>query len=289
MKHTFLSVICLGVLLFGHAELINALEFELTGGINNMTYHPDRVTAHGLSAYFQSYPYGMIDLHIKGEASDKLDFDIHLSRDNILYNTLAGKIKTTSDYFNIEFGPYAGMSDIFSAPEMGIIGSMQFAYPGIAFLSLGGSASLGSDQKFLSDNIRETYDAKIGVWLPGLIPSLSYSYKNFIKHHEDDTKINDKLTRIQFGVDIFNKNLPVFITFNVGMETLTRSYSAYNISDELTAAYIGANVKLQISKPLAIIAGFETPIACSAKDPMKEPDNLFKLYKFTAGLSYTVF
>jgi len=281
--------------LFGHAGLLGALEIELTGGVNNMTYHPDRVTAHSLSTNykkFQNYPYGFGDLHIKGEVSDKLDFDFHLSRDNILHNTLVTRIKTTTDYFNIEFGPYAGMIDSFSAPEMGIIGNMQFAYPGIAFLSLGGSASLGADQKFLSDNTRETYEAKVGLWLPGLIPSLSFSYKSFSKHLEDTAVINDKLTRIQIGVDFFNKNLPVLLTFNAGMETLTRSYlSDYyaEISDELTAAYIGANLKWQISKPLGLIIGFETPIVYSAKEPMKDPDNRFKLYKFSGGISYTVF
>jgi len=92
MKHIFITILCLGLLLFGHAGSLNALEIEFTGGINNMTFHPDRVTAHGVSTNykkFQSYPYGFGDLHIKNEVSDKLDLDIHLFRDNILQNTLS--------------------------------------------------------------------------------------------------------------------------------------------------------------------------------------------------------
>jgi len=295
MKHIFLTILCFGLLLFGHTRVLDALEIELTGGINNMTYHPDRVTAHGVSTNykkFQNYPYGFGDLHIKNEISDKLDFDIHLSRDNILQNTLSGKIKTTTDYFNIEFGPFAGMIDSFSKPEMGIMGNIQFSYPGIAFLSVGGSSSIGSNQPFLSANTRETYEAKAGIWLPGIIPSLSYSFKSFSKHHEDAVVIRDELTRIQISVDFFAKNSPVLLVFDAGLETLTRTYiSSYysEISDELTAAYAGANIKWQISKPLKLIVGFEIPLVYSAKEPMKDPDNRFKLYKFSGGLSYTVF
>jgi len=273
MKRIFFSIICLAVLLFGRAGLLDALEIEFTRGVNNMTHH--------------NYPYGIGDLHLKGEVSDKLDFDIHLSRDNILNNTLYAKIKTNTDYFNIEFGPFAGMTDNLGAPELGITGYVQFAYPGIAFLSLGGSASLGADKKFLSDNTRETYEAKIGAWLPGVIPALSYSHKNYTNRH-DAIESNNKLTRAQISIDIFNKNLPVILCFNAGVETITSSYDP-TYTDELTAAYAGINLKWQISKSFALIAGGEIPLVCSAKAPTTEPDNRFKLYKFSGGLTYTVF
>jgi hypothetical protein len=295
MKHTFLTIICLGLLFFVNIGLLGALEIELTGGMNNMTFHPDRVTAHSVSTNykkFQNYPYGFGDLHIKGEVSDKMDFDIHLSRDNILQHTLYGKIKTTSDYFNIEFGPFAGVADDFTKPEAGIMGSMQVAYPGIAFLSVGGSSSLGSSFEFLSHNTRETYEVKAGIWLPGIIPSLSINSKKYSKHLEDTTVIRDELTRMQVSADFFAKNFPIILTFDAGLETLTRSYvSDYyaEITDELTAVYAGVNVKWQISKPLRLIAGFEIPLTYSATAPMNDPDDRFKLYKFSGGISYTVF
>jgi hypothetical protein len=296
MKHSFLTVICLGLLLFGHIGFLDALEIEFTGGMNNMTFHPDRVTAHGESVNykkFQNYPYGFGDLQVKGELSDKMDFNVRLSRDNILQNTLIGSIKTTSDYFNIEFGPFAGMIDELSKPEIGIIGSIQFAYPGIAFLSFGGSSSLGTGNfAFLNSNTRESYEIKVGIWLPKVIPSLSYNSKNYTKHLEDSTVICDELTRIQISADIFTKNFPVILTVDAGMETLTRSYTSDSSSetkDELTAIYAGVNVKWQITKPLKLIAGFEIPVTYSAKAPMKDPDNRFKLYKFSGGISYTFF
>jgi len=295
MKHTFLTLICLGLLLFGHTGVIGALEIELTGGVNNMTFHPDRVTAHGISTNykkFQEYPLGFGDLHIRGEISSKMDFDIHISRDNILHNTLAGKIKTTSDYFNIEFGPFAGMVDDLSKPEAGIMGSMQFAYPGIVFLTVGGSSSLGSDVKFLSSNTRETYEVKAGIWLPGIIPSISISSKTYSKHLKDTTVIKDVLSRAQISADFFAKNFPLVITVDAGMETLTRSYSSdfyAEITDELNALYVGATAKWQITKPFKLIVGFEIPLTYSAVSPMKDPDNNFKLYKFTCGLTYSVF
>ncbi|MDR2718159.1 MAG: hypothetical protein LBB89_08865 [Treponema sp.] len=295
MKHTFLTIICVGFLLFGHIGLLGALDFELSGGMNNMTFHPDRVTAHGVSTNykkFQNYPYGFGDFHVRGEVSDKMDFDVHLSRDNILQNTLSGKIKTTSDYFNIEFGPFAGMIDDFSSPEAGIMGSIQFAYPGIAFLSIGGSSSMGGNFSFLSGNTRQTYEVKAGVWLPGIIPSISINSKSYSKHLEDTTVIRDELTRIQISADFFVKNAPVILTVDIGMETLTRSYASdfsSETKDELTATFAGVTAKWQVTKPIRLIASFEIPVTYSATAPMTDPDDRFKLYKFSAGLAYTVF
>jgi len=295
MKHSFLTILCLGIILFGNIGFLGALEIELTGGINNLTFHPDRITAHGVSTNykkFQSYPYGFGDLHVKGEVSDKMDFDINLSRDNILQNTLIGSLKTTSDYFNIEFGPFAGMSDKINYPEVGIKGGMQVAYPGIAFLFVGGSSSLGTGSGFLSENTRATYEVKIGVWLPGIIPSFSINSKSYTKHQEDTVVTRDELYRIQISADFFVKNFPVIITVDAGIETLTRSYASdfySEITDELTAVYAGFNVKWQIIQPLKFIAGFEIPLTFSAKEPMKDPDNRLKLYKFSGGLSYNIF
>jgi hypothetical protein len=295
MKQSLLTIICLGLLLFGHSGILGALEIELSGGINYMTFHPDRVTPHGESKNhkkFQEYPYGFGDFQIKGEVSDKMDFNIRLSRDNILQNTFSFSIKTTSDYFNIEFGPFAGMIDEFSKPEIGISGSMQFAYPGIIFLSVGGASSIGKNIDFLSVNSREAYEARFGIWLPGIIPSISINSKKFLKHHENSLVISDELTRMQLSVDLFAKGFPFILTVNAGMETLTRSYARKNypeITDALTAVYAGADAKWQITKPLRLIAGFEIPVTFSAKAPMKDPDNRFNLYKFTGGISYTVF
>jgi hypothetical protein len=295
MKYSLLTIICLGLLLLGHIEPLGALEIELTGGMNNMTFHPDRVTPHGISTHykkFQNYPYGFGDLQIKGEVSDKMDFNIRFSRDNILQNTFTGSIKTTSDYFNIEFGPFAGMIDEFSKPEIGISGSMQFGYPGIAFLSLGGSSSIGTNLDFFSVNTRETYEVRLGLWLPGIIPSVSINTKKFSKHHENSVVIRDELTRMQLSVDLFAKGFPVVFTLDAGMETLTRSYASKyysEIKDELTALYAGANIKWQITRALRLIGSFEIPITYSATAPMKDPDDRFKLYKFTGGFAYTVF
>jgi hypothetical protein len=295
MKHSFLTIFCLGLLFFGQIGSLGALEIELTGGINYMTFHPDRVTPHNESTNykkFQEYPYGYGDLQIKGEVSDKMDFNVHLSRDNILQNTLIGSIKTTSDYFNIEFGPFAGMTDEISKPEIGITGSIQFAFPGIAFLSVGGSSSIGKNFDFLSANTSETYEVRLGIWLPGFIPSVSINSKNCSKHHEGSLVIRDELSRMQLSADFFAKNFPVILTVDAGMETLTRSYARNNypeVKDVLTAIYAGANLKWQITRALRVIGGFEVPITFEAKANMKDPDDRFKLYKCTAGISYTAF
>jgi len=283
------------LLLFVNTGLLEALEIELTGGINNMTFHPDRITPHSVSTNykkFQNYPYGFGDLHLRGEVSNKMDFDINLSRDNILHNTMSSKIKTTSDYVNIEFGTFLGITDDFKKPEAGFLGNIQLAYPGIAFLFVGGSSSMGTSFGFLSDNIRETYEVKVGLWLPGIIPSFSINSKRYSKHHDESILIRDELTRIQVSLDLFAKNSTIILTFDAGLETLTRSYNSdyyAEITDKLEALFIGGNLKWQITKPLRLIAGFEIPFSFSAEKPMEAPDDRFKLYKCSGGISYTIF
>jgi hypothetical protein len=283
---------CLCLFFFGHFGPLGALEIELTGGMNNMTFHPDRVTAHNLSTNykkFQNYPYGFGDFHLKGEASDKIDFDIHISRDNILQNTASGKIKTTSDYFNVEFGLFAGMTDDFEKPEAGITGSLQLAYPGIAFLFAAGSSSLGARYDFLSNNTRITYEIKAGLWLPGIIPSFSINTKSYSNDVENYGVIRDELTRMQVSVDFFAKNFPIILTVDAGYETLTRLYGDSDITDELNAMFAGGTLKMQLSKSLRLIAGFEIPITYSAEKPMQDPDDRFKLYKFHGGITINTF
>jgi len=295
MKHTFSTLIWLGLLLFVNIGFLGALEIELTGGVNNMTFHPDRITAHSVSTNykkFQNYPYGFGDFHLKGEVSNKMDFDLNFSRDNILHNTLSGKIKTTSDYVNIEFGTFLGMTDNFGKPETGFLGNIQLAYPGLVFLFIGGSSSMGTSFNFLSDNTRETYEVKVGLWLPGIIPSLSINSKRYSNQHDESILLKDELTRIQLSVDLFAKNSSIYLTFDAGFETLSRSYiSDYSaeITDELSAVFIGGNIKWQITKPLRLIVGLEIPFSFEAKEPMKAPDDRFKLYKFSGGISYTFF
>jgi hypothetical protein len=298
MKRSFFSIFCLGLLIFGPLGL-EALEIEFTGGLNNLTFHPDRVkTAHGESAnyrQFSGYPYGFGDFYLKNDISNDvfgvLGFSVHASRDNILRNSIGGSLFANTEFFRMEFGLFLGAGDRLEIPNAGITGSLEFMYPGIFFLSVNGSSTLGAQFDFTGNNSRESFEFKLGFWLPNVIPAFSISTKNYTDHPEDSIVIYDELVRFHFDVDIFAKNFPVVFRVNVGYEILKRSYRREdsNITDELRAIYAGLEVKWQITKPVRIIAGFETPVSLWAVQPMQNPANIFSLYKFHGGFSYTFF
>ena len=269
-----------------------------------MTFHPDRITAHGESRNFkpfQNYPYGFGDLTLKRDISQILAVNVLISRDNILQNRAGVKISTMTDFFSVEFGPFTGTDDSFSQPELGIMGGMQIAYPGIAFLSINGSSSLGTRYEFFANNFSETAEVKIGLWLPNVIPSFSINTKSYSRQIEDSATIRDELTRLQVSADFFAKNFPITVRFDAGYGILTRSYKRdfSDVTDELNSIFAGVEVKWQVTKPLRIIAGFEIPIMFTAKSywndgtkldaPMETPDNRFNLYRFHGGVAYTFF
>ena len=309
MKRSFFSFICLGLLLFGPCDLIGALEIGIIGGINNMTFHPDRITAHGKSIefkQFQNYPFGFGDFYLKSDISGFTGFNFNVSRDNILRNRASAIVTTYSDYFNVEFGPFVGINDNFDKPDIGIMGGIDIFYPGIVFLSLKGSSSLGVLHEVFGKNASETAEAKIGLWLSNMIPSFSVSTKNYTNYLEDSSIIRDELLRFQGSADFFAKNFPATVRFDAAYEVITRSYLRYNneVIDELKALFVGTEIKWQITKPISIIAGFEIPIyiigAASRErtgpsefkpipDPMKDPDGIFNLYKFHGGIAFTFF
>jgi len=294
MKRYFLSSFWLAALLFGSLGPLGALEIEFTGGIDNFTFHPDRVTAHKESKNyktFQEYPFGYFDLSIKGEVSEKMGVNIHAQRDHILRNSLNAKIWANMDYLSVEFGPFIGMGDRADKPDLGVTGSIQVAYPGIAFLSVNGTSSLGTEYEFMSKNHREVLETKLGFWLPNIIATFSAGTKNYTYQFDEKT-IRDELARFMFSADIYNKNFPLRVRIDVGYEVLSRFYgygSRSEINDELSAIFTGIDIRWQFSRNMRFIAGFEIPVYYTAAEPMVSPKTNGELYKFIAGVAYTTF
>jgi hypothetical protein len=297
MRHSLLLFICLGLLLSGSAMLLGALEVDFKGGINYMTYHPDREIPHNLSenhSKFQEYNYGFGDLSVKDEFSGNMGYKFHLSRDNILRNTATISIMGSNDYLSAHFGPYMGMTDDFEEkPELGITGGMQLALPGVVFVAFNGSTTFGMEKfDFLGNNSREVIELKFGFWLPNLIISASYSTKNYSDYTSGDiTSVRrDELERFQASADIFIKDFPFGLRIDAGLEYLRRTYEMYETTDELEAYFVGAEVWWQAALPVRVIAGIEIPLLFDAKEQVMEvPDSMFQLFKFHAGISLKFF
>ena len=297
MKHTIFSLFCL-ILLFFPFQFPGALEIEVTGGVNFMTFHPDRETAHSDSEHyrkFQDYPFGFGKINVRGDLSESMYFNVTAERDNILLNSLSFTLNNRTDNFHFEFGPFIGIGDRLETPNTGIIGSIEITFPGIAFLRFGGSSTLGSGFDFASDSVRETAEIKFGFMLPFIIPSVSISTRSLTwqKQIEEETYLTlcDTLTRFQISAEFFGKNIPVIFRVDAGYEVYTRAYKRGNIesTDELNAWYAGFELIVQVSKPVRISAGLEIPVIYSAVEPMIAPDFLWNIIKANVGIVYTFF
>ena len=293
MKQAIFSVFCL-IFLFSPCQFTDALEFEINGGLNLLTYHPDRDSAHSVSEnymQFQTYPFIIGNFSVRGDITNTLAISINAVRDNVLLNSVNVLLSNRTDYFRFEFGPFAGMGDNIEMPDIGIKGSIEFTFPGIAFFTFGGSSTLGSNFEFSSNNIRESAEAKFGFWLPNVIPSVSASTKSFTRQANEFMTLRDTLTRFQFSADIFFKNINATFRIDAGYETYMRVYTggSEEATDELNAWFTGFEMRFQISKPLRIIAGLEMPILYTAVEPMIAPDFIWNMFKANAGIVYTLF
>jgi len=296
MRHSIFLFICLLAFLFGPCLFLGALEIELTEGLDNMTFHPDR--AEGVkdsdeNKNFKNYLYFFGDLVIQSNSFEKIGFKAQLSRDNILKNTFCGQARANFDYLNMEFGLYAGIEDKFAAPEVGIKGGFELVFPGIIFFSLDGSATLASRLDFFSDNTRETAEVKIGFWLPYVVPSVTASIKAYNKKHDDTVVLRDELIRLLLSADIHIKKFPLQIRIDSGFERYSRTYdttesSDENLTDRISAIFAGVEAKIQVHKLVKVIVGVEMPVYCFVKGPMNKPP-FYTLFKAYAGFGMELY
>ena len=289
MNRRFFTALFLVLFTLCFNNALDAFEIELTGGVNNMTFHPDRTdifqSENPEIGQFSAYPFG--DFILRGDIASFWGFNIHVSRDNILWNSLYTKLTLDTDYFNVNFGPFIGMTDDWikgntESPVFGLTGGIQIALPGVIFLSFDGSLALGSQFDFLSANTREAAEVRLGFWLPNMIPSVSASLKRY-----EQSLINDELIRFQASLEFFGKNSPLILRFEAANEILKRTYSGSELAEELNVLLAGFEMKLQVSRPLRMIAGFEMPVYI--RESTVEPDNIYNLYRFHGGLTYTFF
>jgi hypothetical protein len=304
MKRSLFVLVFLGMILLSPCGFLGAVEIELTAGVGNLAFDPDRKEPFDEELpQFTGHSFFMGNLNIKGTMLEKFGYNIRFNRDIILQNALSGSLVFDLDYVNFEFGPFIG---ILSTPEkvmnVGLTGGIGFAYPGIVFLSVKGASTIGTLFEYAGDYSQESGEIVIGCWLPYVIPSVSASIKNFTKLNEDFILIRDEYIRYQASAEIFAKNFPLTVRLDFGYETLARTYkdkrpdvdvgdlheSINDVrTDEIMAMFAGGEVKWQITKMLCFIAGYEMPIYTWSEKPVRKmisSDSFF--YQCKAGVVF---
>jgi len=265
---------------------LGAMELELKGGVNNMAWQPEKTTAAG---NFEPFMFINGKLSLRGEISRAWAFNFNIERENLFQNTVDFRLNTISDYFGFEFGVFTGITDSFGAPDMGILGSMEVIWPGVLFISIGGSSSIGTDFTFTGDNFRESAEAKLGFWLPFAIPVLSAGTKSYTEN-TDSHSIRNNLIRYQLSVEFFGKTSPVTLQVDGGYQTLSRVYlGKTDAADELSSFFAGLDFQFSVSKYLRFIIGGEMPFLLTAAAPLTLSNETPLMYKAYGGFIINFF
>jgi len=290
MKLRFLRYICLILIILSNYSVLGAFELEITAGVDGMTFHPDKKRPLSDSnEIFEPYPYGLANFNFKQDVTESIFFSINIERDKILQNSLDLRVASRTDRFKFEFGPFIGMTDDFEIPDIGVIGELELTFPGIFFISISGSSTLGAQIDFLSSNSRQTAGAKAGFWLGSLIMSVSANYKNLSRQKEEYLFVVDTLTRFGGSMDFYAKNSRTTGSFYGGYQIYSAEFirGTLETSDKLNSWYAGAQLQWQVTQPLELKIGFEIPFKHAPVSSFTITEEFMLLSKIYAGFIYT--
>jgi len=269
MKRLFLHFLPV-MFLIGGLGLSEAVEIELTGGLNTYSFKAPS-EENSKKNNFLSNIIG--NFSVKGDITGSTSFYMNINRDNIQHNSLNIRFSTRSDFFKFEFGPFFGLSDD-NKFDMGFLGLIELTFPGIIFFSFSGTATISRSFSFTSDNSRESVEAKLGFWLPIVIPSVTFNLKNYSQE-----AITNNLTRIFLSADFYSKTSPVTFRIDAGYEILKQIITGEENIKKQNAVFTGIEIIINIAKA-RIIAGAEIPFNL----PFNSSQISYKAY---AGFGYS--
>jgi len=274
----FLAVFCISLFMFSLQGLLGALELELKGGVNGMTFDPDKVNQTEKIEPFLGITG---NLALKIDISKECSFGLYAERDNLFHNNADIRLKTRLDYFGFEFGIFAGLTDFSDSFHMGVLGHMEVTFPNILFFQAGGSSTIGSQFDFMSDVIRQSVEAKLGFYIPYVITVISAEMKSFSWY-----PTHDNLYRIKLSADIsFGKTSAFALRVDGGYQILSRKYMAANDkTDKLSTGFAGLDFQFDVGKYLRFSIGGEMPFLPVAQDPVKAPEDFYMMFKAYAGM-----
>lgn len=284
MRRLFLLYACLVLLSAGRFGL-GALEIELTGGLNNLFFKENAD---------ESAPFLSFNFSLRDDISGDFAYSIDLERDSIWQYSITSRVVTRTDNFRVEFGLFLGSSekiDDFRSLDLGVTGALEITLPGIVFLSLSGSSTLGAELELLGNNYSRRFgEIKLGFWLPNTIASLSASSKNYHGNFSSGALRLDTLNRFALSADFYSKNTPVLLSFDFGYEKFQRSYDTSGENNNLNALFAGLGIAWRITPAVQIKIEAEAPIHIFAETSTRDFKNPWtRLYNIYGGVVYSFY
>jgi hypothetical protein len=290
MKRFLLPLLVFFILICNSAFL-GAFELEVLGGFNGFSFNPYKTDAYSepdTDKEFTFYPYWLGNINFRQNISEILNFYVNIERDNVLQNSLSALFGAKTDYINVKFGVFMGLTNEFTIPDAGIIGNLELILDKTLFLSLSGSSTLGTPYGFTSNNSRETAGIKLGTWTGSIIPSISADLKSLSKQGENDVFTDDTLYRFLVNLDFLLKNSNVTGYVNGGYQVYSRviKKETLEFTDSLSTYLAGFGLYWH-GKPLGFKIGAEVPFLISSKSTMAISNKYLFFSKVYVGFVYT--
>jgi hypothetical protein len=300
-KKTFLGQV-FGVTLLAvlWASPLWGIDLEISGGLGNMTFDPEREStlgSEGRAFAGQLFPLGLVK--VSGESKNGFYYNGAFERDPLLRNRLSLNMGIKLDYINLELGPVMGL---FNSEDQivnpGVSAGIGLEFPGVAFFNLKALSSLGSVLDITGNYLQKSAAISAGFWVPYVVCSFNLVTGNFALQEKSNLLIEDSLTRYFFRADVFSKNVPYTCRVDLGYQTMSRSYSSYVVSggglyrdnqtDEFKALYIGLETSYMASPAFKLFLGAEMPVYSWSVQPMKSPDKESFLFQVRTGIILTL-
>ena len=281
---------------------LHGIEIEITGGVGDISF--DTGSKEFLGSDIDPQPfaphfYPLIKAVVSGE-SGFIYYRGGFEREPILRNRIFANVGINLNFFNIDVGPFVG---IFNTQQQmfnpGLSIALGLQVPGIIFMNLHASSSLGGALKTIGENYQSDGAITAGFYVPYVICSFNLETRSFSHNRESNLLTEDSLTKYFFRADVFTKNVPFTVRIDMGYGMLKRIYYSQSILegpppelvsdaliDEFKFVYVGAGVTFNINSTVSILFSGEVPVYYWSVPKMK---NLEKgvLFNATAGVVLT--
>ncbi|MHC6203826.1 hypothetical protein ACYULU_11600 [Breznakiellaceae bacterium SP9] len=280
-----------------------ALDLTLKGGGGTIYFDPARESpADPGGEHFKPF------LIAEGSVSVSVPYDEHITlktdftRDAILKNTLSAGLALDYGYIAFELAPFAGLLNtkerVFNP---GFAGKLKTQWADRLFASASMAASFGHLERAAGDYTQNQWNLAAGFFLSNIIVTFTMQTKRLDELKSDELLISNGLTRYNLRSEVFAKNNPYTVTIDMGMQSIQRTFTRYDIqagplpapasgkkSDELKSLYLGCEIHYTLSRDLRLFAGFESPVYVWGTKPLEKPDKAALLYKAFAGFTLHV-
>jgi len=283
----------------------SALDIGIFAGAGNFSFDPELTQPLGdetVPKPFEPKMNPVIRAVVSGEAGF-ISYEGGFTRSPVLRNRLFANIGIDLSFFKMNVGPFIGLfntkKEIFNP---GFSAGMSIMFPGIVFIDVNASSSLGNALGTTGSYTQKTGELSAGFWVPNVICSLNLQSYSFTIKEKPNLTIDDSLVKYFFRADVFAKNVPFTIKVDIGYGLLSRSYytqsitgtlpdlelSSDVISDEFKFIYLGLEAFYRINPMFKIFLSGEMPVYSWSAPKMKNPAKGTFIFQSMAGVVITL-